>query len=102
MEEEKKEIPSETKMPESMLPQDIYELIRFFILTLAGQAWTYLGLMPNPKDNAIAKDLIQAKLGIDCINLLYKRLEEHLIDNEKNEFKELINNLELNFIQQQS
>jgi hypothetical protein len=85
---------------EELLPKDIYGFIKMYAGFLAGQAWIYLGLIINPATQNITKDLKQAKAAIDCLDALLTPMESFLTSQEATEFKSIVANLKLNYIEQ--
>jgi hypothetical protein len=83
-----------------MPPIDAYVLLKSFIGLLGAHTWQWIGLMPNPQTGKIDKDLTQAKIAIDSIIMLAKQLEGHLNDLEERDLKDMISNLQINFVQQ--
>lgn len=81
-------------------PVDVYSLIGSFIGMLGMQAWQWIGLVKNPSTGNIEKDLPQAKVAIDAIAALAKQLEGKMDASEEKELRELISNLQLNYVQQ--
>ena len=86
----------------AMYPRDVTATLSAMYTLLASQAWIFMGLVINPIEGKITKDLAQAKLAIDTMDFLFPRISPHLNDNEKNEMKNLLVNLQLNFVQQSS
>ncbi|MCL5036497.1 MAG: DUF1844 domain-containing protein [Chloroflexi bacterium] len=86
----------------AMYPRDVTATLRAMYTLLASQAWIFMGLIMNPIEGKITKDLAQAKLAIDTMDFLFPKISPHLNDNEKNEIKNLLVNLQLNFVQQSS
>lgn len=76
---------------------DIYELMRLFVGILTVQAWQYLGLRVRTGTDRIEKDLERAKAAIDCITFLVDRLEPYATDQEKNEMRKGLADLQINF-----
>lgn len=87
---------------EELLPKDVYTLIKYLIASLAEQSWTFMGLHMNPFTKSITKDLVQARLAIDCAAALNEKLSPFLSDKEKAEYMALIQNLQMNYVQQSS
>lgn len=112
MNEEKKDKPSETKKqdkPDEKEKQDqgpelldepikVKDYIYLNILTLEGKAWAYLDLIAHPETQKHQKDLDQARLAIDTIDVLYKTVESQLTDDQKKDLQTRLTNLRLNFV----
>lgn len=82
-----------------LMPDNIYDFIRFFLTALVSQSWVYMGLIYNPRDNQITKDLTQAKVAIDCFEFLFNKIKDKLTEKETKELQEILANLQLNFIE---
>ena len=81
---------------------DLYELLRLFIMLLSEQAWRHMGLRVDPAINEIEKDFMKAHIAIDCIISLVEKMEQHLSTKEKDSFRNLITDLQINYAQQAS
>lgn len=79
---------------------DVYSLLRYFIGLLGTYAWQWMGLMKDPVTGQMEKDLAQAKIAIDSIRTLMTQLENKMDESERRELKDLIGNLQINFVQQ--
>jgi len=79
---------------------DIYQLLQVFVALLSEQAWRYIGLRVDPRTNEIKKDLVKAHVAIDCIIFLVDKMEPHLADAEKERFRNIITDLQLNYAEQ--
>ncbi|MFA6271388.1 MAG: DUF1844 domain-containing protein [Candidatus Paceibacterota bacterium] len=62
---------------------------KFFLSSLAMQAWIGLGAMPNPVTNKNESNLEQAKFIIDTLDILKEKTKGNL-DKEESEFLEQI------------
>lgn len=83
-------------------PVKIKEFIFMIMYTLEGKAWAYLGLTSHPETQKPLKDLAEARLAIDAIDLLYKLIEPGLELEEKKDFQIRLTNLRLNFTKDQT
>ena len=81
---------------------DIYPLLGLFINILNEQAWQYMGLRVRPATQKVEKDLLKARIAIDCVIFLFDKLEPKLSNEEKNKMQALLNDLQINFVSQQS
>ena len=84
---------------EVQLPS-VWEILKAFIITLSENAWRWMGLIVNPVTKETERDMEQARVAIDCIDLLVQKLEGKLSWEEIKSFKELLANLQMNFVQQ--
>lgn len=86
---------------EELIPEiDVYDTVRWFISMLTAQAWQHMGLVMNPRTKLVVKDLLQAKVAIDCVAALVQQLETKVDATEQRELRALLSNLRLNFVQQ--
>ena len=85
---------------DDLIPKDTYGLVKNVIASLGQQAWINLGIQPNPITKKIEKDLKQAKLAIDCTVSLCEIMKQYSSPKEKIELDTLVQNLQLNFVQQ--
>ncbi len=98
--EEQEAVDAETLR--ALIPDDVYQVLRTNLQVLAGLAWVKLGLIPSPKTNEISKDLTQAKAAIDAVASIVDILQPVASEGELKEYKNLLQTLRLNFVQQQS
>jgi hypothetical protein len=96
---EEVETGGKTFNPADLLPSDFYEYLLVMISMCANEAWIYMGLVENPKSKTITKDLTQARLAIDVAAFLLQKLEEAGKASNQKELRELIANLQLNFVE---
>ena len=80
----------------------IRDLVRIFIAELSMRAWIHMGLIANPTNNLIVKDLPQARLAIDCVAALFEKIAPSLTPAERDELQRMLTDLRLNFVQQSS
>lgn len=80
-------------------PLDVYNLARWVISIMASSAWQYMGLQPNPGTGQIEKDLNQARIAIDTVVFLGDKIAPHLGEDERREIRNLISDLQINFVQ---
>lgn len=85
---------------EGMPDVGIHELIGSFLGMLHGFAWQKMGFMANPKTGKIEKDLPEAKIAIDTMQLLAGQLEKGLPENEVRELRRLMMDMQMNYLRQ--
>jgi hypothetical protein len=81
---------------------DTYTLLGFFINLLSIQAWRDMGLQMDPKTSEIKTDFERASVAIDSIGFLISKLEPKLDPSERPKLKNLLSDLQINFVQQSS
>jgi hypothetical protein len=79
-------------------PIKVQDYIYLNILTLEGKAWAYMDKIAHPETQKHQKDMAQAKLAIDTIDILFKQLEPHLTDDQKKDLQTRMTNLRLNYV----
>lgn len=65
-------------------------------------AWIALGLIADPTTGEIQAELEQAKMAIDGVKFLAEKVERQLDDTTRRDLKNLVNDLQVNFVQQMS
>jgi len=78
-------------------PIKVKDLIYFNILSLEGKAWAYMDLVVHPETQKHKKDIEEARLAIDTIDLLFKTVEQQLSPEQKKDIQTRLTNLRLNF-----
>jgi hypothetical protein len=79
---------------------DVYTVVTWMIGMLASSAWQTMGLQIDQSSGKIEKDLVQAKVAIDCVMALADRISAHMDESGKRELRGLISDLQLNFVNQ--
>jgi len=65
-------------------------------------AWISLGLVSDPATGQIERDLAQAKTAIDSVAFLAGKVEGDLDEETRRELRNLVRDLQLNYVQQTS
>lgn len=94
-------IPEETSAEEEKLGKEelkVINLSRGFISFLSQVAWWNLGLVPHPQSGKVQKDLPEAKLAIDTASAIFEILKDNLPDEEKKQFRTILSDLKLNYV----
>ena len=78
---------------------DTYALLGLFINILTAQAWQHMGLRLKPGSDKIEKDFKRASTAIDCIAFLINKLEPELSEGERRQLRNLLTDLQINFVQ---
>ncbi|MFH2109827.1 MAG: DUF1844 domain-containing protein [Candidatus Bathyarchaeota archaeon] len=76
---------------------EVDQLLRFFIGALAGKALDYLGA-PVKEDAEPVKDLRRAKVAIDSVSVLVDQLAALASEDEVNQLRGLLSDLQLSFV----
>lgn len=101
--EEKKAKPQESSekekehLPLLDEPIKVRDYIYLTLLSLEGKAWAYLDFVVHPETQKHKKDINEAKLAIDAIDVLFKAVEDQLTPDQKKDLQTRLTNLRLNF-----
>ena len=89
--------------PEAKLPSlSIRDRLLMSIDILHQGSWIAMGLIADPATGEIKRDLEQARIAIDCVGYLAAKVEPDLDDHTRRELKNLVSDLQINFVQQSS
>lgn len=72
-----------------------------FIFSLGSAALIHLGLAPNPSNNQIEKNMIEAKQNIDLLSLLKEKTKGNLTSDEDKLINNLLHSLRMHYIEVQ-
>ena len=103
MTEEKKDGAQEPKeekeeqLPLLDEPIKVRDYVYLTLLSLEGKAWAYLDFVVHPETQKHKKDIDEAKLAIDTMDVLYKTVEPQLSEAQKKDLQTRLTNLRLNF-----
>ncbi|MCH7612706.1 MAG: DUF1844 domain-containing protein [Candidatus Marinimicrobia bacterium] len=85
---------SENKITEQQLFDQL-------ISSLVHSAWVFMGKIKNPLNDQLEKDIDQASIQIDMLDMLFKRMKGNLSENEDQYLGHLISELKMNFVEEQ-
>lgn len=68
------------------------------VLTFQHAAFQQMGKLPNPMTNKIERDLDQARMSIDMLDMLKVRTAGHLSEDETRMLDHILRELKLNFV----
>ncbi len=71
---------------------------KFFVTTLAMQAWIALGVIPNPVTQKTEENFGQAKYIIDTLEIIDKKTQGNLDKEEKELMEGLLHELRMGFV----
>jgi hypothetical protein len=77
------------------------QLFDQLISSIVHSAWVALGKIKNPISDKIERDLKQASVSIDMLDMLFKRMDGNLSDREDQYLGHLLSELKLNYIDEQ-
>jgi hypothetical protein len=78
------------------------QLFDQLVSSLVHSAWVYLGTLKNPMNDELEKDLEQASIQIDMLDMIYKRMTGNLSQDEEKFFSENIHALKMNYVEQKN
>lgn len=85
-------------MPEPEKPLSRRDLFLGLIHSFQGAAMQQMGKVPNPFTNEIERDLAQARLSIDMLEMLEERTAGNLTGEETRFLKHVLTELRLNYV----
>ena len=68
------------------------------VLMFHQAAWYQLGKVPNPMTNKVERDLEQARMSIDMLDMLKARTQGKLSEDESRVLEQVLRELKLNFV----
>ena len=83
-------------MVENPSKEDI--LFMQLVWTFQSAAWQYMGKVKNPITDKIERNLDQARYSIDILEMLMKKTEGNLTENENQLIHKAITELQLSFV----
>ncbi len=75
------------------------QLFDQLIASVVHSAWISLGKIKNPVTDQLEKDLDRASIHIDMLDMIYKRMDGNLTENEETYLSHLLHELKMNFIE---
>ena len=84
-------MPLDSKLTEEQL---FYSLIA----SLEHSVWVSLGKVKNPANDKIERNLYAASMNIDMIDMLYKRMQGNLNEQEDGYIGRILSELKMNFV----
>ncbi len=74
------------------------QLFDQLISSIVHSTWVALGKIKNPLSEKIERDLRQASVSIDMLDMLFKRMDGNLSDREDQYLGHLLSELKMNYI----
>ena len=78
------------------------QLFDQLISSLVHSAWVYLGKVKNPMNDKLEKNIDQASIQIDMLDMLFKRMTGNLSEEEDQYLSHIIRELKMNFVEEQN
>ena len=72
------------------------------VLTLHNAAMLQMGKLKNPDSDKIERDMSQAEMSIDMLDMLKKKSEGNLTDEENSILSRTLNELKMNFMDEKA
>ena len=85
----------ETKLTEKQLFDQL-------ISSLVHSAWVYLGKIKNPMNDKREKNVDQASVQIDMLDMLFKRMTGNMSEEEDKYLGHVIRELKMNFVEEKN
>jgi len=76
------------------------QLFDQLISSLVHSAWVYLGKIKNPMNDKLEKNVEQASVQIDMIDMLFKRMTGNMSEEEDKYLGHVIRELKMNFVEE--
>ncbi|HIB60319.1 MAG TPA: DUF1844 domain-containing protein [Candidatus Marinimicrobia bacterium] len=78
------------------------QLFDQLISSLVHSAWVSLGKIKNPMNDVMERNLDQASIQIDMLDMLHKRMSGNLSENEEQYLGQLVRELKMNFVEEKN
>ena len=78
------------------------QLFDQLISSLVHSAWVYLGKVKNPMNDKLEKNIDQASIQIDMLDMLFKRMTGNLSEQEEQYLSNIIRELKMNFVEEKN
>jgi len=78
------------------------QLFDQLISSLVHSAWVYLGKVKNPMNDKLEKNVDQASVQIDMLDMLFKRMTGNLSEEEEQYLSHIIRELKMNFVEEKN
>jgi len=72
------------------------------ISSLVHSAWVYLGKIKNPMNDKLEKNVEQASVQIDMLDMLFKRMTGNMSEEEDKYLGHVIRELKMNFVEEKN
>ena len=78
------------------------QLFDQLISSLVHSAWVYLGKIKNPMNDKLEKNVEQASVQIDMLDMLFKRMTGNMSEEEDEYLGNVIRELKINFVEEKN
>ena len=79
-----------------------HQLFDQLISSLVHSAWVYLGKIKNPMNDKLEKNVEQASVQIDMLDMLFKRMTGNMSEEEDKYLGHVIRELKMNFVEEKN
>ena len=86
-------MPLESKFTEEQLFDNL-------ISSLVHSVWISLGKIKNPMSDKIERNLFAASMNIDMLDMLYKRMDGNLSEQEESYLSHVMSEIKMNYIEE--
>jgi len=86
-------MPLESKFTEEQLFDNL-------ISSLVHSVWISLGKVKNPMTDKIERNLFAASMNIDMLDMLYKRMDGNLSEQEETYLSRILSEIKMNYIEE--
>lgn len=76
------------------------QLFDNLISSLVHSVWVSLGKIKNPMSDKIERNLFAASMNIDMIDMLYKRMDGNLSEQEETYLTRILSELKMNYLEE--
>ena len=76
------------------------QLFDNLISSLVHSVWVSLGKIKNPMSDKIERNLFAASMNIDMLDMLYKRMDGNLSEQEEAYLSRILSELKMNYIEE--
>ncbi len=76
------------------------QLFDNLISSLVHSVWVSLGKIKNPMSDKIERNLFAASMNIDMLDMLYKRMDSNLSEQEEAYLSRILSELKMNYIEE--
>lgn len=77
------------------------QLFDQLIASVVHSAWVALGKVQSPITKKMERNLFQASVHIDMLDMIYKRMDGNLSENEETYISNLLHELKMNYVEAQ-
>ena len=79
---------------------ELNDLLGFFIGILSEKAWQHMGFRLIPGKSELEKDMVKAKVAIDCTAFLTEKMIPSLSADEARMIRAMLADIQLNYVKQ--